>query len=59
MGLGDNVETDHVISIIRPESVKSVRVAAKIGERFERADTMNGASVHIYGVRRAVALHGV
>jgi RimJ/RimL family protein N-acetyltransferase len=48
----DHVDTDHVISIIQPESLASVRVAEKIGERFERADTLNGASVHIYGIRR-------
>jgi RimJ/RimL family protein N-acetyltransferase len=48
----DNVDTDHIISIIPPDSLASVRVAEKIGERFEGPDTMNGASVHIYGVRR-------
>ena len=49
----DNVDTDHIISIIPPDSLASVRVAEKIGERFEGPDTMNGASVHIYGVRRS------
>jgi RimJ/RimL family protein N-acetyltransferase len=53
----DNVDTDHIISIIPPDSLASVRVAEKIGERFERADTMNGASVRIYGVRRAAGCH--
>lgn len=48
----DNVDTNHIISIIPPESLASVRVAEKIGERFECIDTMNGSSVHIYGVRR-------
>ena len=48
----DNVDTDHIISIIPPASLASVRVAEKIGERFERDDTMNGASMHIYGVHR-------
>jgi hypothetical protein len=47
--------TDHIISIIQPESLSSVRVAEKIGERFERADTANGTSVHIYAIRRAAA----
>jgi RimJ/RimL family protein N-acetyltransferase len=49
----DHVDTDHIISIIQPESRSSVRVAEKIGERFERADTLNGATVHIYGSHRA------
>ena len=48
----DNVDTDHIISIIPPDSAASIRVAEKIGERFERLDTLNGASAHIYGVRR-------
>src|SRR5678816_2161421 len=49
----DKVDTDHIISIIQPDSVLSIRVAEKIGERFERADSLNGANVHIYGVRRS------
>ena len=52
----DNIHTDHIISIIQPDSLPSIRVAEKIGERFERADSLNGASVHIYGVRRPAAL---
>lgn len=47
------LETDHIISIIQPDNIRSIRVAAKVGERFERADTMNGGNVHIYGVHRA------
>ncbi len=54
----DNVEPDHIISIIQPGSLASVRVAENIGERFEGAATMNGASVHIYGIRRAGTLAG-
>ena len=48
----DNVETDHIISIIQPDNVRSIRVADKIGERFERADVLNGTNVHIYGIER-------
>lgn len=54
----DHVQTDHLISIIQPDSLASLRVAEKIGERFECADTLNGATVHIYGVRRPRP-HGV
>jgi RimJ/RimL family protein N-acetyltransferase len=53
----NNVDTDHIISIIPPDSLASVRVAEKIGERFECADTMNSATVHIYGVRRPAGEH--
>jgi RimJ/RimL family protein N-acetyltransferase len=48
----DHVETDHIISIIQPDNVPSIRVAEKIGERLEREDVMNGASVDIYGIDR-------
>jgi RimJ/RimL family protein N-acetyltransferase len=52
----NNVEADHIISIIQPDSLASIHVAEKIGERFERADTLNGVDVHVYGVRRPVVL---
>ena len=48
----ENVRTDHIISIMPPDNVASIRVAEKIGERFERKDVMNGANVHIYGIHR-------
>ena len=47
-----NVDTDHVISVIQPDNLASIRVAEKIGERFERNDAMNGADVCIFGVQR-------
>lgn len=49
----EKVDTDHIISIIQPDNLPSIRVAEKIGERFERTDTMNDRAVHIYGIRRA------
>jgi len=48
----DHVETDHIISIIQPDNARSIRVAEKIGERFERAHVMNERDVHIYGIVR-------
>jgi RimJ/RimL family protein N-acetyltransferase len=48
----NSVSTDHVISVIQPDNVRSIRVAEKIGESFERADMLNGTIVHIYGIRR-------
>jgi RimJ/RimL family protein N-acetyltransferase len=43
---------DHVISLIAPSDLRSIRVATKIGESFERADTdpINGEPIHVYGV---------
>jgi RimJ/RimL family protein N-acetyltransferase len=45
---------DHVISLIAPHDLRSIRIATKIGERFERADVdpINGEKVHVYGVHR-------
>jgi RimJ/RimL family protein N-acetyltransferase len=48
----DHVDTDHIISIIQPDNARSIRVAEKIGERFERAHVMSETDVHIYGVGR-------
>ncbi len=43
---------DHVISVIHPDNAASIRVAERLGERFERRATVGGAEVSIYGVRR-------
>lgn len=45
---------DHIISIINAGDTRSMKVATKVGEQFERADVdpINGESVHIYGVYR-------
>jgi hypothetical protein len=48
------VDTDRIISIIDPDNVAAIRVAGKIGERFERVDAMDGRIVHIYSVRRTM-----
>jgi RimJ/RimL family protein N-acetyltransferase len=48
----DHVDSDHIISIIQPGNVRSIRVAEKLGERLERQDVMDGSSVCIYGVSR-------
>jgi RimJ/RimL family protein N-acetyltransferase len=47
-------DVDRVISLIAPTDLRSIRVATKIGERFERADVdpVNGESVHVYTVAR-------
>ncbi len=48
-----NVATDHIISIIQPDNTRSVRVAEKIGERYEGEEPWHGSVAHIYGIRRA------
>ena len=44
------LEADHVISVIHPDNSRSIRVAERIGERFERRDIVNGIDVVIYGM---------
>jgi RimJ/RimL family protein N-acetyltransferase len=43
-----------VISLIGPGDLRSIRIATKIGERFERAgvDPVNGEPVHVYTIAR-------
>lgn len=45
---------DHIISIINADDVRSMRIATKIGEQFERADVdpINGEPVRIFGIHR-------
>jgi len=49
-----NTEVDHIISLINADDPRSMRVATKVGERFERADVdpFNGKAIHIYGIYR-------
>ena len=49
-----HTDIDHIISIINAGDARSMRVAVKIGERFERAgeDPINGEPVHVYGIDR-------
>ena len=48
----DHVETDHIISLIQPDNVASIRVAEKIGERLEGDYEMNGTTMCVYGIHR-------
>jgi RimJ/RimL family protein N-acetyltransferase len=47
-------QIDHIISLINADDLRSMRVATKVGERFERADVdpINGKSIHVYGIHR-------
>jgi RimJ/RimL family protein N-acetyltransferase len=47
-------DVDRVISLIAPDDFRSIRIATKIGERFERTDVdpINGEAVHVYTIAR-------
>ncbi len=45
------LRADHVISVIHPENTRSIRVAERIGERFEREYDLEGSHTLIYGIR--------
>jgi RimJ/RimL family protein N-acetyltransferase len=46
----DTLGLDHVISLIRPENKRSIRVAQKIGETLERTDVQEGRDLLVYGL---------
>jgi RimJ/RimL family protein N-acetyltransferase len=48
----DAVGADHVISMIQSDNDRSIRVAEKIGERFERESSLDGAPMLVYGLTR-------
>ena len=50
----DFTSIDRVVSLIAPDDLRSIRVATKIGERFERADVdpVHGQAVHVYSIER-------
>lgn len=47
-----HVDTDHIISIIQPDNRRSIRVAEKIGESFERTELVTGVPSSMYGIYR-------
>ncbi len=49
----DVVGADHVISLIAPDNHRSIRIAEKIGERFERVMPHQDRDVLVYGAARA------
>jgi RimJ/RimL family protein N-acetyltransferase len=50
----ENTQIDRIVSLIAPDDRRSIRVATKIGERFERADVdpVHGEPVHVYAIAR-------
>lgn len=53
--LWQSTPIDRVVSLIAPGDLRSIRIATKIGERFERADVdpVHGEPVHVYTAARA------
>jgi RimJ/RimL family protein N-acetyltransferase len=52
--LWQNTEVDRVISLITPGDLPSIRIATKLGERFERAgvDPVHGEPADVYAIAR-------
>jgi RimJ/RimL family protein N-acetyltransferase len=48
----EHTQIDRIVSLIAPDDRRSIRVATKIGQRFERADVdpMHGEPVHVYTI---------
>jgi RimJ/RimL family protein N-acetyltransferase len=51
----EHTTIDRIVSLIAPDDHRSIRIATKIGERFERADSdpVHGEPVHVYTIARA------
>ena len=48
----DTVGADEIISLIQPANTRSIRVAEKIGEHFDRVMTLDNRETHVYAIRR-------
>ena len=44
---------DHVISLVHPDNTRSLRLAERLGEKFERTIDFFGDEVGVYGIYRA------
>jgi RimJ/RimL family protein N-acetyltransferase len=53
----DGTKIDHIISLIAPDNLPSIRIATKIGQSFERVDVdpIHGEPTHVYGIKRPAA----
>lgn len=49
-----HTQIDRIVSPIAPDDLRSIRVATKIGQRFDRADVdpLHGEPVHVYTIAR-------
>jgi RimJ/RimL family protein N-acetyltransferase len=50
----DELDKDHVISLIDPRNTNSIKVAERLGERVEGKTDLFGREVLIYGIDRPV-----
>jgi RimJ/RimL family protein N-acetyltransferase len=50
----EHTQVDRILSLIAPDDLRSIRIATKIGERFERAgvDPVHGEPMHVYAIAR-------
>jgi RimJ/RimL family protein N-acetyltransferase len=48
----EDLDRDHVISLIHPENIASIRVAERIGETVEGQTELLGNQVLVYGIDR-------
>jgi len=46
------MDRDHVISLIAPDNVRSMKVAERLGEKVEGKTELLGKEVFIYGISR-------
>jgi RimJ/RimL family protein N-acetyltransferase len=49
----DRLDAEHVLSVIHPENAASIRVAERLGERYERSLVIGALPVVVYGIARA------
>lgn len=47
----DQLDADHLISLIRPENSPSIRLAERLGETYERTIDLLGQQAHVYGMQ--------
>ena len=50
----DELDKDHVISLIDPKNTSSIKVAERLGEKVEGKTELLGREVLIYGIDRPV-----
>jgi len=50
----EHTQIDQIVSLIAPDDRRSIRIATKIGQRFERADVdpVHGEAVSVYTIAR-------
>jgi len=49
----ERLGAEHVLSVIHPENAPSIRVAERLGERYERSLEIGTVPVVVYGIGRA------